>query len=111
MENISRSTIIEPGTEWTAEQGVCQCGELEEGYAKKDANGTWHSACWSCVKPENSSIPIKRNKVGSASESTLEPESDSIAQIAPAISLAPRKKQLTTEPKESTLQSWSWKRN
>lgn len=58
-------STIEPGTEWTApdNRGTCKfCGEEENGYAKQDAKGKWHPACWLCVKPKNPPAPMKPRK-------------------------------------------------
>ena len=69
--------VIEPGCEWTSpdNRGVCGfCGGVEGGYAKKDPSGTWKPACWSCVKPENQSIPQKRNQVGTVFTEDLDTE-------------------------------------
>lgn len=55
---------IERGTEWTPEPVPCGfCGWPDEGYAKKDKNGKWKPACWSCVKPAKTIEAIKKKTI------------------------------------------------
>lgn len=51
------------------------CGSnYDWGYAKRDADGKWRAACWSCVKPESAGAPQpKRAQVGNV---VLEPDFD-----------------------------------
>ena len=65
------------GLEYTfpGNRGRCFfCGGEEGGYAKRAKNGEWQASCWSCVKPDNQSIPQKRNQVGTVFTEDLDTE-------------------------------------
>lgn len=71
---------------WPDARGKCGfCGKEENGYAKKDANGIWQAACWSCVRPEGAGAPQpKRQPVGTVFTEDLDTEE----QIKKAAKLA-----------------------
>jgi hypothetical protein len=58
---------LEPALEYTfpGARGICGfCGQEENGYAKRDAEGAWQAACWVCVRPAVRAKQEKRAFVG-----------------------------------------------
>ena len=66
------------GTEYTFPEarGVCGfCGEEENGYAMRDANGKFKAACWKCVTKDRVVSPQeKRKPVGTVFTEDLDEE-------------------------------------
>jgi hypothetical protein len=62
------------------DRGVCGfCGKEENGYAMKDSDGKFKSACWNCIKKDRViSDQPKREQVGTAYTEDLDAD-DKIA--------------------------------